>query len=402
MTQHVRNARGVRSILILSVLLVVVMVTGHTGSTLAQATPPIKVGVTLPLTGPLAALGILARTGMEFAFEEVGYQVAGRKIILVVEDSEAKPDVGLTKARKLVEHDKVDLVLGPISSAVALAMRDYMVGKGLPWVMTFATAPQLTRDLKAPNLFRSSWSAEQPQFPAGEYVRRKLGYQKITAVGLDYVAGRAEMSAFLDGFRAAGGRVVQEIFIPLGTPDPAPFITRIKPDEIDAVVGAAIWGSDAIRFVKALDEYGIKGRVPIVVTNAAVTGDSMLPSIGKAALGVKSYGAYPYGLDTVENKRFVEGFRKKVGKMTGNDSYAGYICARVAIEALKAVEGRVEDTPRYLAAMRAVEFTGPAGPFSFDRNQNAVTTLYLQEVREAGGELYNALVEVIARGVTQR
>lgn len=387
---------------LLSTLLVATLAAGTVTSAAAQAAPPIKVGVTFPLTGPLAALGTLARAGMEFAFEEVGYQVAGRKIVVVVEDSEAKPDVGLTKARKLVEQDRVHLVLGPISSAVALAMRDYMAAKGVPWLLTFATAPPLTRELKAPNLFRSSWSAEQPQFPAGEYVRQKLGYQKIAVVGIDYVAGRAEVKAFLDGFKAAGGTVVQEIFIPLGTPDAAPFIARIKPETIDAVVGAAIWGSDAIRFIKGLDEYGIKGRVPIVVTNAAVSGDSMLPAIGRPALGIKSYGAYPYGLDTPENKRFVEGFRKKTGKMTGNDAYAGYIGARAAIEALKAVEGKVEDVPRYLGALKAVAFTGPAGPFRFDKNQNAVTTLYLQEIREARGELYNAVVDVIARGAAQR
>ena len=49
-----------------------------------------------------------------------------------------------------------------------------------------------------------------------------------------------------------------------------------------------------------------------------------------------------------------------------------------------------------------MEFTGPAGPFRFDKNQNAVTTLYLQEVREAGGEVYNAVVDVMARNASQR
>ena len=392
-----RNAKG-----LFSILLAAAIVAGLTTPSSAQPRPPIKVGALIPLTGPLASLGIVAKAGMEVALEEVGYQVAGRKITMVVEDSEAKPDVGLTKARKLIEQDKIDILLGPISSAVALAVRDYVASKGTPWLLVFATAPPLTRELKAPNLFRTSWSAEQPQFPAGEYTRQKLGHEKIVVVGLDYVAGRAEVNAFLDGFKAAGGKVVGEIFIPLGTPDAAPFIARIKPETVDAVVGAAIWGSDAIRFIKGLDEYGIKGRLPILVTNAAVSGDSMLPALGKAALGIRSYGAYPYGLDTPENKRFIQAFRKKTGKMTGNDAYAGYICARVALEGLKAAEGKIEDTPRYLSALRAVEFTGPAGPFRFDKNQNAVTTLYLQEVREAAGEVHNAMVEVIGRGVSQR
>jgi branched-chain amino acid transport system substrate-binding protein len=368
----------------------------------AGAQSPIKIGVMVPLTGPLAGIGISAKAGIEVAFEEVRYQVGGREIKLVMEDSEGKPDVGLTKARRLIEQEKVDIVLGPVSSAVALAVRDYLVGKGVPWSLIFATAPQLTRDLAAPNLFRHSYSAEQPQYPSGAYVRTKLGYGRIAVVGLDYVAGRAEVRGFTEGYKAAGGQVVDEIYVQLGAADPAPFVTKVRPEAIDALVLAGIWGGDAIRFIKGLTEFGLKGRVPVVATVSAVAEGTMLPSMGKTALGIRSYGVYSAGIDSPENSRFVRAVRAKTNALASGDVYSGYIGARPIIEALKAVNGRIEDREGYMRALRALDIVGPAGPFKFDGKQNAVVNLYLFETREVDGELRNMVVDVIGRGVTQR
>jgi len=117
---------------------------------------------------------------------------------------------------------------------------------------------------------------------------------------------------------------VQEIWVPLGAPDAAPFVTQIQPGSVDAVVGAAIWGSDAVRIIRAFEEYGIKGRTPIVVINTAVADGSLLPSLGKTALGLRSYGPYCFGLDTPENKKFVEAFTKHAGKAPGIEAYIGY------------------------------------------------------------------------------
>src|SRR3989475_2748790 len=128
----------------------------------AQPRAPIKVGVFLSLTGPLAPLGAFNKSGVEVAVQEAGGQVGGRKIELVYEDDEGKPDVGLSKIRKLVEQDKVAVVVGPVSSPVALAARKYMVSKGVPWVLTFATAPSLTRELGAPNIFRRRGRPSRP------------------------------------------------------------------------------------------------------------------------------------------------------------------------------------------------------------------------------------------------
>ena len=364
--------------------------------------PPIRVGVLEPLSGPMAVSGEFARAGREVALDEAGFAVAGRKVALVVEDTAFRPDVANTKVKKLVEQDRVHILLGPHSSAGALAVRDYVVSRGIPWILTVATAPSLTREHGARNLFRTAFSAEQFQYPAGAYVRRKLGYRRITVVALDYVGGRAEAGAFIEGFRTAGGEAVHEIWVPLGTSDPAPFIARIRPEATDAVILAAIWGSDAVRFIKGLDEYGVKSRRPVIATYGAVDDGMMLPSLGRAALGIQSYGPYAPGLDTPENRRFAQLVRERTGKPANLGAYLGYLQGRVAMQALGAVSGEVEETGRYLMELARVELVGPAGPFKFDRNQNATVNVYFQEVNDLNRQLRNVVLDVIARGVTQR
>ena len=101
----------------------------------AQA-PPIKIGVVLPLTGSFAQTSEEAVVGMKMYFDEIGNQVAGRPIQLIIEDEQNRPDVGLTKARKLVENDKVHMLAGFGSSAVALAVNEYAREKKIPMIIS--------------------------------------------------------------------------------------------------------------------------------------------------------------------------------------------------------------------------------------------------------------------------
>src|SRR3990167_430662 len=117
-------------------------------SALAQARPAIKVGLLLPYTGPLTVQGTDTTRGLELYFSKVGNRAGGREIQLLKEDTEAKPDVGFTKVRKLVERDRADFVVGPVNSAVALAIRNFIHEQGVPLIVPVA----FTRDLTAPGM----------------------------------------------------------------------------------------------------------------------------------------------------------------------------------------------------------------------------------------------------------
>jgi len=133
--------------------------------TFTQAKEPVIVGVILPYTGPLAALGDHVTKGMELYFNEIHWKAGGREINLSKEDDEGKPQVGLDKARKLVESKKVHMLAGPISSAVAYAVAEYAVNKRVPFIINNAGAIELTQKKASKYIFRTSLLTDSMSTP---------------------------------------------------------------------------------------------------------------------------------------------------------------------------------------------------------------------------------------------
>ena len=116
------------AILFLAVGLLVSPVLFGSGMT-AQAAEPIKIGSILNLTGPIAFIGPLFKNGIVKALEEVDYTVAGRKIELIPEDAAADMNVCLEKSKKLVERDKVNIIIGPLMGDAHMAIAPYLANK---------------------------------------------------------------------------------------------------------------------------------------------------------------------------------------------------------------------------------------------------------------------------------
>jgi branched-chain amino acid transport system substrate-binding protein len=198
--------------------------------------PPIKIGVLLPYTGVIAINGQETSKGVELYFAKTANKAGGREIQLIREDDEAKPDVGLTKTRKLVERDRVDVLIGPVHSGVALAIRDYVHAQGIPLIVPVAFTRDLTAPAKAsPWLFRVVETSDQGNFPMGIWVFKKTPYRKIVVMASDFVAGRHSAEAFIAAFKGAGGEIVKEIYAPLNTPDFAPYMAQASGLPADAV-----------------------------------------------------------------------------------------------------------------------------------------------------------------------
>ena len=357
---------------------------------------PIKIGLINALTGPLAVNGSEINEGIKLYWEdEMNGQVSGRPVTLLIADAEGKPDVGLTKTRKLVESDKAHLILGPVSSAVAVAIRDYLTERKVAWIITQATANNLTAEKASPTVFRSAMSSYQQEAAGGWYVAARLGHKRIAVVGLDYVAGHEQTEGFIKTFTESGGQAVEKVLMPLGAVDVAPYITRIqgKAQELDAVV-AILWGPSAPQWLKAWSDYGLRGKLPLLTLGETVN-ETYLRTVGDAAVGVVSWLSYSPALDTAENKRFVQAFNKKFRKDPVYNNHLGYLAAKASGEAMKAVGGNVEDQARFLEALRRVRFEAPGGGFRFDEKQNAIIPTYIRRVEKVGGKLQNSVFDVV-------
>jgi branched-chain amino acid transport system substrate-binding protein len=357
----------------------------------ARAQEPIRIGVPLALTGPLAVNGEDNRKGTLLYLEEIGNQAAGRKIEVIVEDTEGKPDVGITKVRKLVERDRVHVLIGIVNSAVAYAVRDYVHNQGVPLVITTAGAKDVTLARKSPAIFRVANDNTQENLPLGHYTYTKLGHKTAMVMAADFAAGREMAEAFMKTYTAAGGQVIQQVYAPLGTPDFAPFIGRLRPDQA-AVLYAWFAGADPARFTKQLKEYGFNKPI---VSQGAFAPNYALQAIGETGLTILTAKQYSDAIETPENRRFVAAFLQKYKVKPDGWAEQGYVGAKAVADAVKAVGGKIEDRAAFLAALRKVRFDGPAGPVWFDDNQQRVFDVYIRKVEKVGNEYVNRVIDKI-------
>src|SRR3984957_17482257 len=264
---------------------------------------PLQVGVLAPLSGVYASLGANKVNGIKMFFNEQQMTVEGTKIALVIEDDEAKPQEGLRKARKLVEQDNVDILLGVISSAIGYGLKEYVNWTKKVWITTGAAADGIfKKSNNNPYAFRSSLSVYQANEPMGTWLGDK-GLKKVFVTGPDYAMGREAIVAFEKTFKVKGGERVGEVYAPLGTSDFAPFLTEIKRANPD-VVYASYAGSDAVRFVQQFNAFGLQNSIKLAGYGYLVEEDT-IEAQGAAAVGVDTGLNWAYGIDTPMNKAFV-------------------------------------------------------------------------------------------------
>jgi len=359
----------------------------------AAAADDIKVGLLYPTSGIYAAPAKQGIQGATLAFEEAGGQIGGRKIVSIVEDDEAKPDVALAKAKKLVESDRVNVLMGIIWSPNAMALRGYVTERKVPLVISEAAPRPLTQELSTPYIFRTGFVSGQLDFPFGEHACSKLGYKRLVVIAFDSIFGR-ELGDFIEaGCKKAGGAVVEKIYAPVETADFAPYFARIQQANPDAVW--ALWaGAAALRFLKQYSDFGMKQRYPLI-GHGALTDEAVINAAGAVSQGVVSYYNYSPVIDTPQNKRFVEAYRKRWNAEPGVYSAGGYRAARAIVEAARAVGGDVANTAKFLAALKKVQYDTPS-PIRFDDHQQAVHSLYIRRVQPGpGGQLVNAVIGVV-------
>ena len=370
--------------------------------TFAQNKGPVKIGFIGSYTGPFAKSGIDMDHGFRLALGEAGFKAGGRQVVMDVADDETKPELGPTKARKLIENDHVQIIAGLDHSGVALSIRDIVVDNKIPTVITTAGEVSLTDGkLKSPYIFRATAANMQRDFPAGWYAYNKMGLKRMALIAPDFIAGHQMADGFKKYFVASGGTIVDEIYPPIDTADFSPYLTKLA-GEAKSLDGVWIFfpPGGCIRLINQYQEYGLKRKLPVFALGDTVEA-SVLTSMKDAALGIKSYGEWADTMPSPENQSFVKAYLAKYKEYPSIYSERGYVGAKVILMALNAVNGNVENKDAFLAAMRKVKFMSPNGPFRFDANQNVLLTVNLREVEKVNGRYDNVVLGTIATDVNQ-
>lgn len=353
----------------------------------------IKIGALLPTTGVYASLGQNLLNGMELYFEENNWEIAGKKIEVIHEDSEADPQVSLRKLRKLMDQDNIDILTGPISTAVAYALRDEVDKKKLPYLVSHAGGNDLVRSKRSDYIWRSSFSSWQIGHSMGEWAYENVG-KKIYLTAADYAFGHEVAEAFKEAYTKAGGEIVDEVYPPLGNNDFSSYLAKMNRDDIDGIY-AFYAGSDAVRFVQQYEEYGLKGKIPLI-GSGWLNAEDTRPQQKLASEGIKSTLFWDYNLDTPENKAFVEAYEKKFDQRPSIESLEGYDAAMIIGKAIESLNGDVSDSEKLVEAISNVELTSPRGPIKFDKEtHNIIQNIYIMETVVENGATENKVIDTI-------
>ncbi|MDP3899160.1 MAG: ABC transporter substrate-binding protein [Mesorhizobium sp.] len=351
-----------------------------------QAQETVKVGVVLPMTGPFASTGRQVEAGIKAYMALNGDTAGGKKIELILRDDAGIADQTRRIAQELVVNDGVKMLVGFGLTPLAMSVAPVLNQAKIPAIITSATTSAI---MKQSEFFaRTSMGGPQSAVPVATWAVQN-GLKRVVTLVTDYGPGHDIEKGFTDQFKKEGGEIVEAVRVPLQNPDFAPFLQRVldaKPDAIFVFVPSGVGSLFMKQFAdRGLAEAGIK-----LIATGDVTDDDLLNKIGAPALGVITGHFYSANHDSPENKAYVEQVKKANDGMRPNFmSVGGYDAMHLAYAALEKTGGDT-DGAKLIEAMKGMEWVSPRGPIMIDAaTRDIVQDIYIREVKEVDGELYN-------------
>jgi branched-chain amino acid transport system substrate-binding protein len=355
---------------------------------------PLRLGFLSVRTGALAAGGRQMEEGIQLFLKERNYTLAGRKVELIIADTGGNPAGAKTKTQDLVEHSRVHVIIGPLATFEALAIDDYIREVKVPLITpTSAAQNDLAQQKKNDYVLHAVGTAAQPMHVLGDYAAKKLGYKRVATIADDFTYGHEGEAGFQHAYEDAGGKVVQKLWSPLNAVEYGTYVGQIKPN-VDAVY-AGFAGINGLRFLKQLNEYGLKAKLGLL-GNPTCVDEGVLKNMGDEALGVYSASWYASTIDSPDNKRFVQAVLEEYKVIPGFYTAGTYTAALFLEDALKAINGKFEDKTAFVRALHNVRLTrGPMGPIRVDEYGKPILNIYVRKVERKDRVLVNTIVETV-------
>jgi len=342
----------------------------------AHAQAKLKVGVMLPFTGTYAALGTAIDNGFKLYVQEQGGKLGGREIEYFIVDDESDPAKATDNVNKLINRDKVDVIVGTVHSGVAMAMAKAARDSNTLLIVPNAGAGAVTGPFCAPNIFRSSFSNWQPGYAMGKVAAERKHKTAVT-ITWKYAAGDESVGGFREAFEKGGGKVVKDLTVPFPNVEFQALLTEIaalKPD----IVYTFFAGGGAVKFVKDYAAAGLSKTIPLY--GAGFLTDGTLEAQGDAAQGIYTALHYADSLNTPRDNAFRLAYVKAYKLQPDVYAVQGYDAAQMLAIGLNAVKGDVSKRAEFAAAIEKATIDSPRGPFKLSKAHNPVQDMYLRKV----------------------
>jgi branched-chain amino acid transport system substrate-binding protein len=338
-------------------------------ASVSQAAGTIKVGIVDSYSGPPGAYSQDILDGFKMAVMKINAKgVLGRKIEFTSRDDKFKPDIGLAMAKELVMKEKVNVLMGTINSATALAISDFAKREKVPFLVTNSKSERIVGQMGHRYVFNLNENTAMAGRAAAIELAKKP-YTKYWVAGDDYEFGHAIADSVMNNLKALkpGVRLVGETWWKVGEIDFTPYITQILAAKPDFIIGAT-GGSGMVNLQKAAKATGLGDKIPFYQHTAIeiTIGQALGMDAPEGAWGTTNYlFYYP---DTPENRAFVAEFRKLYNRYPKMTALYGYLAAQVIAKGyqkagsvntekfVNALEGMViDDTPVGKLEIRACD-----------------------------------------------
>ena len=351
----------------------------------AAADTPLKMGISIPLTGAgFAAVGRQATTAIKLYMQQHGDTVAGRKIQITIRDDGGVADVAHRIIQDMIVNDKVDIIgIGITPTSLAVAP---MVTQAKKATLVISSGASITTT-KSPYFVRAGFILSPQSWILAEWAA-KNGSKRVVTLVNEWAPGIEAETAFTTRFKQVGGEIMQSIRIPLANPDFAPFLQRVgdlKPDT------AFIYfpGTQAPIFAKQFAERGLGKSGIKIIGPGDLTDDDDLNAMGDQMLGMITAGPYSASHDSALNKAYVAAMEQAGHFRPDFVSLGGYDGMHLIYEALKKTNGN-SDGDALIAAMKGMAWESPRGPISIDpATRDIVSNIYIRKVEKLNGQLWS-------------
>jgi len=352
----------------------------------------LRVGLMLPYTGTFAQLGVAIENGVRLAINEQGGKLGGREIEYFKVDDESEPAKGIENANKLVQRDKVDVLIGTVHSGVQMGIHKVARDSGVLSLIPNAGVHMATRAQCAPNVFRTSFSNSQPTRALGAAMVAK-GHKRAVWITWKYAAGDEAFEGFKEGYLAAGGTIIKELGLPFPNVEFQALLTEIAALKPDAVACFFAGGASA-KFMIDYAAAGLKDKIPLYGSGFLTEG--MLDAAGPAAEGVMTTLHYGDSIETPRNKAFRLEYAKTFKMQPDVYAVQGYDTGLLLVHGANAVKGDLNNKAVLYKAMETVTIDSPRGKWTMSKSHNPIQDIYLRVVQNKENKVIGVAAKALA------
>ncbi|WP_206612130.1 ABC transporter substrate-binding protein [Aureimonas ureilytica] len=333
----------------------------------AFAEEPIRIGFITTLTTPAAAIGNDMVDAVKLAVDHAGGTIAGHPIEVIYEDDGLQPDLGRQKAEKLVRQEKVDVVAGFIWSNVLMAARKTVIDSDAFLISTNAGPSDMAGKLCNPDFFSLRGQNDMVPMALGK-VMNEQKRKKLYVLAPNYAAG-IDMVKGVE--RTFGGEVVGRDFTKWGDDPQLDFsaeLAKVAASGADALF--AFYPGRAATFARQFEQAGLKDKVKLY--SVYTLNQIVLPQLQKAGvdvvLGSSTADYWSPDIDTPANRRFVEDFQKRYGRLPSNYAAAAYDLIPYLKAAVEQSGGDIKNRDAVRKALIAADYDSVRGRYELARN----------------------------------